>query len=600
MAPQEQAISVHQDSNGFAYQTQPGQSGMDISDDIQMTENHIPVFHRSGGLSAPESGPSRATAQSSTSSNASLDFLPGVAGTLNTTSHDRSDASHHMSSRSPPPRSEKEDFHEIFSELMTDTEHEIAFLTRHYAEVIGPWLDLSDSQKFFTVYVPIRAINCSSLKYAIAAVAAKQLGRIKGNKASTARDNLASTKTYPNSTQVDWFLKAANYYYLAASDLNNSTSDGYTMVSSSAVLESPIEMVSRWLRTRPAEISKDSRKGLFFRTAEEMLAAVVLLTLYRLIDLDGEEWHSQLSGVRTLFRSLLLAHQTEPFSHGIRASFWNLARQDYIGSYFIRIPTHFDPNDSSLWRAGGISIDEQNKFHIVSSGPVNLPLDEQAANGLIWLVNKVINFLAESKQSQIAQLTRSSPFSSPAARDPSLGSGEQSYPDTNRWLDLCFEYQNFFEGVPETFRPCIRIEKPRDLTTRFEGQQSPFPEVFFSLPTCAATMQHYHFGRIALLLNRPPDDAVSAPSTAFDRLQGYREVTKEVEYRCREVSGIALGRPQGEVRIYMIPLLFAVGQCLERSGERQIIVDLLRDVEADLGWATEYAIQRLQASWSRS
>lgn len=126
----------------------------------------------------------------------------------------------------------------------------------------------------------------------------------------------------------------------------------------------------------------------------------------------------------------------------------------------------------------------------------------------------------------------------------------------------------------------------------------PFPEIYFSLPTCAAAMQHYHFGRIALLLNRPPD-VVSAPSTAFDRLQGYREVTKEVEYRCREVCGIALGRPPGGVRIYMVPLLFAVGQCLERAEERQIIVDLLRGVEADLGWPTEYAVQKLLASWNR-
>lgn len=111
-------------------------------------------------------------------------------------------------------------------------------------------------------------------------------------------------------------------------------------------------------------------------------------------------------------------------------------------------------------------------------------------------------------------------------------------------------------------------------------------------------MQHYHFGRIALLLNRP-QDVISGPSTAFDRLQGYREVTKEVEHRCREVCGIALGRPHAEVRIYMIPLLFAVGQCLESANERQIIVDLLRGVEADLGWATEYAVEKLQSSWNR-
>jgi hypothetical protein len=36
----------------------------------------------------------------------------------------------------PPDRQ-----NDIFSELMTGTEHEVAFLTRHFAEVLGPWYD---------------------------------------------------------------------------------------------------------------------------------------------------------------------------------------------------------------------------------------------------------------------------------------------------------------------------------------------------------------------------------------------------------------------------------------------------------------------------
>jgi hypothetical protein len=43
------------------------------------------------------------------------------------------------SSGSPSQRSEKEEFQDIFSELMTGTEHEVAFLTRHFSEIVGPW-----------------------------------------------------------------------------------------------------------------------------------------------------------------------------------------------------------------------------------------------------------------------------------------------------------------------------------------------------------------------------------------------------------------------------------------------------------------------------
>lgn len=39
----------------------------------------------------------------------------------------------------PSIQIEQENFYDIFSELMTGTEHEIAFLTRHFSEFLGPW-----------------------------------------------------------------------------------------------------------------------------------------------------------------------------------------------------------------------------------------------------------------------------------------------------------------------------------------------------------------------------------------------------------------------------------------------------------------------------
>jgi hypothetical protein len=298
-----------------------------------------------------------------------------------------------------------------------------------------------------------------------------------------------------------------------------------------------------------------------------------------------------------LFESILTLHSetSTPFSHGIRAAFWNFARQDYLGSYFTRSPTHFDPENLPLWRAAGISINDQKAFNVIQRGSA-LSQEDQAANGLIWLVTKVINFLARSKQLQLAQWTGSPPAPSPETSPASVA--QLPFPDTDSWLKLSFEFQTWVENVPETFRSSVRIDRPKDISKPTEGNYLPFPEIFHGSTTCAASMQHYHFGRIALLLNRPAD-VISAPSTAFDRLQGYREVTKEVEFRSRELSGIALGRPQGGVRIYMVPLLVAVGQCLESTEEHQIIVDLLRGVEADLGWATEYAVRKLHESWNQ-
>lgn len=293
-----------------------------------------------------------------------------------------------------------------------------------------------------------------------------------------------------------------------------------------------------------------------------------------------------LVGIGPLFDALLRLHTNSPsmppqFSHGAKAAFYNFARQDYMGSYFNRTPTYIRPENLSLWNAAGTQVNEPGPFES-SSG---ISQEDLAANNLIWLMQKVVNFLAEYRRSQFAQWT---------------DSNEQSQPTTTTWLNLCIEFQTWLEKVPETFRPSLRIERPRDMSNlSSEATYLPFPEVFYSLPSCAAAMQHYHFGRLGLLLNRPPD-AMSLQSTSFDRLASLREVTKEVDYRCREVCGIALSRPRGEVRLHMVPLLFAVGQCLETAETRQVIVDLLHGTEADLGLMTAFTVEKLRSAWDQS
>jgi hypothetical protein len=286
------------------------------------------------------------------------------------------------------------------------------------------------------------------------------------------------------------------------------------------------------------------------------------------------------------------------FPQGVRAAFWNFARLDYLGSYINRLPTQFDQDNLSLWRAAGISIDDLGNLLVQQEAVVDKTLSHEdlAANSLTWLVTKVINFLAESKKSQWEQLTGHSSSDPPTSSSASAAS--MPYPSTSTWLKLCFDFQTWFEGLPETFRPCLRLDHPKDLTKLPEISHMPFPEIFYSLTSCAATMQQYHFGRLALSLNRPPD-AVSGPSNAFDRLQGYRELMKETDYRCREICGIILSRPQSAARVYTVPLLFAVGQCFENTEERQIVVDLMHGIEADLGWETSFRIQKLQASWDQ-
>lgn len=301
-----------------------------------------------------------------------------------------------------------------------------------------------------------------------------------------------------------------------------------------------------------------------------------------------------LSGINDLFESLMLHHPNSALlSHGIRASFWNFVRQDFCGGYILRAPTHISPANLSLWRAGGILIDESKGFYMDSNRDMGLSQEDQCLNGLSWVLSRIVHFLFHLEKSQLEQWI-GSPLSMPRRDLPETSDAVlQNLSGPKQWLELCFALQSWFEGLPESFRPCVRIEKPKSL----DGTRLPFPETFFSSSTCAAAMQHYHFGRVALLLNRPEDDLASPNHDAFDRLKGYREVTKEVEYRCREVCSIALGRPPGAVRFYMVPLLFGVGKCLETPEERQVVLEILRGIRNDLGLRTHSIASILVESW---
>ena len=75
-------------------------------------------------------------------------------------------------------------------------------------------MDLFDKDKHFGHLVPLKALRDALLRNAIAAVAAKQLGRVKGQKPFIGKQcqRPATMEIMNDAVEVDWFYKAANYY----------------------------------------------------------------------------------------------------------------------------------------------------------------------------------------------------------------------------------------------------------------------------------------------------------------------------------------------------------------------------------------------------
>lgn len=252
------------------------------------------------------------------------------------------------------------------------------------------------------------------------------------------------------------------------------------------------------------------------------------------------------------------------------ATFWNFARCDYTAAYISCTKTRLDTEDLSLWRSAGLVIDENGLVIPGKAGfsayvrGENSVREDMMANALIFILSKLMNILA-------------------CPPDPTQN-------DLDFWKRLQYELDVWFETLPESFTSCWRLEA---VSTSNDPARAHFAEIFYSIALCAVTMQQYHFARILMLLHKPREASTSVRS----QLRSYREIPEKIVYHSREICAIALGRPSGYAQIHMVQPLFVAGQCLEDRAERVVILDLLRGIETDMGWATGYRVTELLKEW---
>ena len=282
--------------------------------------------------------------------------------------------------------------------------------------------------------------------------------------------------------------------------------------------------------------------------------------------------HRHLSGVKSLLdaANVTVMPQITKASRAQLATFWNFARCDYLAAFINRTKTRLDTDDLGLWRAAGLQIDEyegsqsENPLDLAQSSKQSDTREDMLSNKLVWILSKLMNQLATD---------------SSELRDKAT-----------TWASLENELAKWHQSLPNTFSPAGRLEPDPNSTN---PARSLFAESFYSIPLCAVTMQHYHFAQVMLLLHKPRENS----NSVRDQLRRYREIPDRIAYHCKEICAIALGRPPGYVRIHMLQPLFIAGQCLESAGERKRILDLLRGIEIDLGWATQYRVDELLAEW---
>ncbi|KAJ5908072.1 transcriptional regulator family: Fungal Specific TF [Penicillium taxi] len=493
-----------------------------------------------------------------------------------------------------------------------ETDFEVAFLLRHYSKGPGLWMDLFDEGTYFASNVPVRAISNPLLKYAACAYAAKQLGRVRDARAKMGEcSRQAMMEVWPDK-DTNFMWVGAKYYEKAIQLLMKQLQPD---AEGPPPLSTP-EAFGQW---QAAELCEDGQTHKRRRRlsnsrlsrgvhSDEVLAATAILSVYEFLDATDPAWNRHLSGVKGLLDVAEVgimplesrsSDGDSPYhlinksrlSKARRAAFWNFARQDYLAAFINECHTRLNTDDLILWTEAGLHLDSMgfvrpsNTTTPGSESEDNMK-EDQICNSLVWILSKIVNYINSSEGLSLND-------------GQSIDNGPMSVSQQmllERWYRLEAELDTWYSGLPDTFRPSARIgpsylphcKEAKDLAT--------LQEIWHSMPMCASSMQHYHMARILLLINKPVDSTKSR-STITLRLQSYRSIEVEIGAHSREIVGIALSRPDGSVRINSLQPLFVSGQCLSDPRERRVTIFLLRDIESDLGWATEYRVQQLLKEW---
>ena len=135
-------------------------------------------------------------------------------------------------------------------------------------------------------------------------------------------------------------------------------------------------------------------------------------------------------------------------------------------------------------------IDDQGLLLSNSLLDSNYSDDGVICNGLIWLMSKLINFMAAGDK-----------------LPNDLGMSWAGIPQStllDAWYHLSKQFKAWHDSLPITFQPSSRMEATLAPSRLLHGEgEALFPEVWYNIPMCASTMQAYHMSQILLFMNKP-------------------------------------------------------------------------------------------------
>lgn len=200
-----------------------------------------------------------------------------------------------------------------------------SFFLRQFSEVTARWMDLFDLDLYYSRQVPVLARSNSLVKYAACALAAKQLGRVKGRKTIFGgfSHRLAKMETWSDngntSSCPDYLWYGMKYY------------------------DKSISLLMETISADENGTGRGTRRDDYNRRYDDQtIVAATLLCVYEFLSATTTGWSQHLDGTSSLLmvtnQDLLFQFQPSPRPFGgattppkaLRAPFWIFVRQDSL------------------------------------------------------------------------------------------------------------------------------------------------------------------------------------------------------------------------------------------------------------------------------
>ncbi|SCV57399.1 uncharacterized protein FFB14_15133 [Fusarium fujikuroi] len=466
-----------------------------------------------------------------------------------------------------------------------ETDPELSFFLRQFADTMGNWMDLFDMDRHYHRVIPMLAWSSPLLLYSACAVAAKQLTSVEPSPQEL-RSHMEFRQT---TSHKDFAWYSTKYYDRAISLLLRYVSDLSSGDSGQEIAE------------QQSEGDHDPKP-----CRNEIIIAATILSVYEFLTASDQTWSEHLDGIRSFIRlSDELGFNFQPMSASLildpllpsllRAACWNFARQDFLAALINGHKTRLDTENPVIWRRMGLNVSANGKpiAHVHSDSPED-PCSQALrpdiiSNTLVWLLSKLANYVA-------------------LVNDPRQQANSVRGLETT-WLSLNQNFEIWHQGLPSSFRPSYRVRyTPRHSaegcrTCRHQPESLICHETWYSNSMCASSIQSYHMSQILLLIHKPEGLApapISRPSVSegpFDALARFNQIKRVLQYHAAEICAIALSRLEAAAKIHMLQPVYLAGRCLHTKADRAIVLRLLESIEIELGWSSRYRVNDLLREW---